>query len=194
MKRTKRMKLPVIAALLSTAIPLGIWAFYKPSRILSPERVQSVTCVTPRICLDDPSRYGEALALYADALGEVADAVGAFRRAPRIVFCSSEACFSAFGSDKASAAALGTFGIVVSPRGWEPHYLRHEMIHFRQAEALGNIAVLFKPEWFVEGMAYALSNDPRRPLAGRFERDRAQFETWYRGVGKTRLWKEAEAL
>lgn len=52
------------------------------------------------------------------------------------------------------------------PRGWEPHFVRHEMIHHLQAERLSTLTLLLKPRWFVEGMACALSDDPREPLAG----------------------------
>ena len=89
---------------------------------------------------------------------------------------------------------MGKSGIVVGPRGWKPHYLRHEMIHHRQAEELGILAAFTKPEWLIEGMAYALSDDPRATLADRWEEARQRFLEWYEVVGRDRLWSAAKAL
>lgn len=47
------------------------------------------------------------------------------------------------------------------------------------------------PEWFMEGMAYALSDDPRPTLSEPFERYRVRFARWYEQVGQDRLWIEA---
>lgn len=74
--------------------------------------------------------------LYDGALQFVNANVGEVKRPPRVVFCETDSCFSAFGLDK-QAAHTTPFGIIVSPRGWEPHYVRHEMIHHLQIERLG---------------------------------------------------------
>jgi len=183
-----------VLTLLIGAIPLGLWAVYKPVRVIAPERAANVSCLTGAICIEDRSRDSEALALYDESLRFVESAVGPFREKPRAVFCSSETCFRAFGFNKASAVAVGSLGIVVSPRGWKPYYVRHEMIHHRQAEELGPLYAFVKPRWLIEGMAYALSGDPRPRLAEPWESDRADFSAWYRGVGKEHLWSEAEKL
>jgi hypothetical protein len=70
---------------------------------------------------------------------------------------------------------------VIGPRAWKPFYVRHELIHYSQAERLGTLSLLLKPQWFVEGMAYALSQDPRAPLAEPFESYRRSFLAWYGG-------------
>jgi hypothetical protein len=72
--------------------------------------------------------------------------------------------------------------------------VRHELIHYAQAERLGTLRLLFKPQWFVEGMAYALSQDPREPLTEPFESQRKRFRAWYAGVGKQGLWQAARDL
>ncbi|MDD2768612.1 MAG: hypothetical protein PHT19_07745, partial [Methylococcus sp.] len=105
-----------------------------------------------------------------------------------------EACFQSFGLGKRSAATIGTFGIVISPRAWKPHYVRHEMIHHLQNEKLGMIQVWRMPEWFIEGMAYALSEDPRSTLSEPFDQYRSQFNRWHEQVGHARLWIEARHL
>lgn len=49
------------------------------------------------------------------------------RKQPRIIFCSTDACFQSFGFKKQAGATIGIFGIVISPRAWKPYYVRHEM-------------------------------------------------------------------
>jgi hypothetical protein len=185
------LKRILIAMLLS--LPLVAWAFFKPVRILAPETA-GVTCVNERICIDDPSRLVEASALYQSAFQFVASSIGEIERPPRVVFCTTEICNESFGF-KAAANTIGTFGIVISPRAWKPYYLRHEMIHHLQKERLGNIkGWLVTPNWFIEGMAYYLSEDPRPALPEPWQEYRAHFNSWYRQVGKEQLWTEAAKL
>jgi hypothetical protein len=184
----------LIAVLLISLVPVAAWAIYKPVRVLTPELVPDVLCVDQNICIDNESRLLEALELYENGLQFVADAVGPFKKNPRVVFCTTEACYQSFGFERSSACAVGTYGIVVSPRGWKAHYLRHEMIHHRQAEELGLLSPFFYPEWLIEGMAYSLSEDPRRQLAEPWQKHRHTFDDWFQGTGKNRLWSAASAL
>ena len=62
------------------------------------------------------------------------------------------------------------------------------MLHRLQGEKLGILGMYEKPEWFIEGMAYALSEDPREPLVEPFQSERARFRAWYAGVGKVHMW------
>jgi hypothetical protein len=68
------------------------------------------------------------------------------------------------------------------------------MIHRLQTQQLGTMRMYFLPGWFVEGMAYYQSEDPRPQLAEPFQSYRSKFESWYMGVGKERLWLEAKSL
>lgn len=176
------------------ASPTIAWAMFKPIRVLAPEWAGDISCVNASICIDDASRYREASILYAESLRFVTSAVGPFQHNPRVVFCSTEDCFQSFGFMKASASTVGDFGIVISPRGWTPYYVRHEMIHHLQAEQLGTLTLWLGPEWFIEGMAYSLSNDPRQLLSEPWQQYRTKFEDWYQKVGKERLWEEARKL
>jgi hypothetical protein len=188
-----KMLLPMLAFIV-LFVPFAAWTLYKPTRVLAPSWVGGISCVDADICMDDTSRYTEALQLYKRALDSVSETVGPFQHKPRITFCSTQSCFRAFGFNKASAMTIAKYGIVISPRGWKPYYVRHEMIHHRQAEELGVLAPFRKPEWLMEGMAYSLSDDPRNPLSDRWQEDRDTFETWYKTVGRTNLWIEAGAL
>jgi hypothetical protein len=144
-------------------LPLAAWALVKPMRVLAPQ-LEGLTC-DEWVCVDDTSRRAEATRLYRDALNFVETSVGTLHTIPRAVFCAKPACSDKFGFDEALAYDVGTVSIVISHRGWRPYLIRHELIHHLQNERLGWIrARLFKPAWFREGMAYSLSQDPRKQL------------------------------
>jgi hypothetical protein len=68
------------------------------------------------------------------------------------------------------------------------------MIHHLQSEQLGILQQWRSPPWFKEGMAYALSVDPRNKLSEPFESYRQQFQNWHQQVGKAHLWQVARTL
>ena len=111
-----------------------------------------------------------------------------------MVFCSTAACYNSFGVSAATARTVGGFCIVIGPQGWKPFYARHELIHRLQWQQLGVIQMYRKPKWFIEGMAYSLSDDPRPTLVEPWQSFRSQFSAWYIKVGKGQLWTEAEKL
>ena len=175
------------------ALPLAAWAFVKPVRVLAPG-LEGVTCES-LVCVDDPARRAEAVALYRDAVRFVQTSVDAMRTEPRAIFCSTHACSEKFGLNRRNAFTVGTFALVIGDRGWKPYYVRHELIHVLQNERLGSIRnSFFKPVWFREGMAYSLSEDPRRPLPEPLQGYRSRFEDWVKQIGLANLWVEAEKL
>lgn len=94
---------------------------------------------------------------------------------------------------KRAAAAIGDLGLIVAPRGWTAFYLTHEMIHYRQAESFDNLAMLTKPSWLIEGMAYSMSGDPRS-LGDPFEEWRTQFEMWQATLGNQSVLQAANNI
>ena len=52
-------------------------------------------------------------------------------------------------------------GIVISARAWESYCISHELIHQLQQQEFGVLYSFQKLKWYIEGMAYYLSNDPR---------------------------------
>lgn len=180
--------------LLLLIVPVAAWAVVGPVRVVAPQWAAGVSCPEALICLDDAARLPEAQQLYREALAFVADSVGAVRQAPRIVFCATQACAEAFGLGRRSALSFATFGIVIGPRAWQPHYVRHELIHHLQGERLGLWPLLRGPDWLIEGMAYALSEDPRPVLPQPFERCRAEFRAWQRDLDHRGLWEAASRL
>lgn len=188
------MRVSKFAALWRVALaPAAAWSVVKPVRVLAPQ-LAGVECVNATLCIDDVARLDAARALYADALAFVAAQVAPIEGAPRVVFCATEACAQSFGLGGRSAVTLGTWGTVIGPKAWQAHYLRHEMIHHIQGERLGALSLLRKPKWFVEGMAYALSQDPRARLDEPHEGYRRAYLDWQAKVGKAQVWFEAAAL
>jgi hypothetical protein len=174
-------------------VPLAAWAFVKPVRLLAPS-LAGVSCITDVICTDNPSRSREASELYEEAFRFVETKVAPIKSRPRAVFCQSDACAQSFGLGKSTAKNTSPFGIVFGPRAWNPYYVRHEFIHHLQYERLGLYRSLRSPAWFIEGMAYALSEDPRPILVEPFEQYRSHFKAWLRAVGKEHLWEQARKL
>ncbi|AXV79296.1 MULTISPECIES: hypothetical protein [Ralstonia solanacearum species complex] len=188
--KLSRMLLFTSAAAL-VALPLAALAFIKPLRVVAPSLMPGISCPRATICTDDVARLDDVETLYRDGYAKAVDTVGPFRQSPRAVFCTTARCADTFGMGRRAAEAVGNLGLVVAPRGWTAFYVAHELIHYRQAESLGNLAVATKPEWLIEGMAYSLSGDPRRPLGEPFEQWRSRFETWHSGLGGRDLWEAA---
>ena len=64
--------------------------------------------------------------------------------------------------------------------GGKKYYVAHELIHYWQAENFGSLVLLNDEQWLIEGMAYALSNDPRNELYEPFESYCQKFTEWHR--------------
>ncbi len=174
-------------------LPPVAWFLVKPVRVVAPTLVD-VTCARPTLCVDDPAKLEEASKLYTEAEAFVSANVEQIGRSPKLVFCSTERCAQAFGLGARAAVSVGTLGIVVGPRAWTDYLVRHEMIHYVQGRRLNVFRLLFMPKWFVEGMAYAMSEDPRAPLAQPFESWRAEFRAWHGRIDPDTLWPEARKL
>lgn len=186
----------LIAAVIAVhLIPVAAWAMVKPLRVIAPEIV-GLTCTLDGICIDDLSRVEEARELLNEAESYVGVELGAIRKRPTAVFCSTAACSSKFGLGRSVAFSVGTIGIILSQKAWHPHFIRHELIHQKQNEQLGVInAWFFKPSWLIEGMAYSRSQDPRHPLPEPLESWRAKYEEWEKAIPATStLWSAAERV
>ncbi len=150
----------------------------KPARILSPESYGMV-CTSAHVCIDDTTRLDEAVALRAAAVTAIERQFGPFTTPPRVLFCTTDACYAQFANTGTLGINFGTYGAVIAPRGWRDYIVRHELIHHVQNERFGSWRASRLPRWFIEGMAYSLSDDPRRPLPGAGIEDyRARYEAW----------------
>lgn len=185
----------ILIALLGA--PLAVLGLYRPARMLIP-RLVGLSCTERGICLDESGQASRADSLFREAVQFVDSVVGPIGRPPRVVCCATSSCARTFGLGRATARTT-PMGIVFGPRAWEPHYVRHELIHHVQLERLGfwrlgPVRRWRSPEWLLEGMAYALSDDPRAELAEPFEGYRTRFIAWYRTVGPAELWTAARQL
>ena len=172
----KYIKLMFVSLLI--VVPVSALAFYKPVRILLPETF-GVSC-DQNVCVDDPSKREAAVELYNEARENLRTRQGLMISKPRMIFCSTEKCQKTFGLGKKAGFTLGTFGIVIAPRGWKKYYVAHELVHYWQAETFGSFVLLNGEPWVLEGMAYALSDDPRKELYEPFETYRRRFIEWHR--------------
>ncbi|WP_306716184.1 hypothetical protein [Burkholderia dolosa] len=193
-RSTVRTRVALTCAGALIALPTVAYGVVKPLRVVAPALVPGVTCPRAGICVDDSAKLDAAQRLYRDGYARAAAAVGPFHAAPHVVFCSTRTCADAFGLGERAALTLGNVGVAIAPRGWHTYFVAHELIHHRQAEVLGNVAVMTKPRWLIEGMAYSLSDDPREPLKEPFESWRARFAGWRAALGGQPLWDAARAV
>ena len=174
--------------LLVLVIPLAAWMWVKPVRLLAPGWL-GYDCPPQGVCVEDAAQQATAQALYDDALMQVLLKLGPVQGKPRVVFCSTDACAQSFGMGGLAALTFGVAGTAVSPRGWQSYYVQHELIHHLQAQHWGVIAVMFKPGWVIEGMAYALSGDPRPQLPEPYQAEREAFRAWLKQANVLRIWE-----
>ncbi len=194
MRFTVRLRLKHIVTATILVAPIATWILWKPIRAPAPA-LAGVTCYDGGVCTDAPTRVDEARELRSESFRFVAQKVGAFQAAPTMIFCSTVQCEKSLGFRGNAAYNLGASRLVVSSRGWLPYYIRHELIHCVQVERIGGFRMLLHtPRWLIEGMAYSLSEDPRRPLAEPWESYRRQFEIWAAKGTPQQIWQRAAAL
>jgi len=175
----------VLVAAATLAIP-------NPLRALAPGLFGFVC--EGRVCVDDARRFAEAQALLQSARADVARKLDAPNALPLALFCSSKACYDIFGKRSSTAQTFGGKAILIGPRGWAAHFVRHELIHVAQYEKLSFMRAWRGPRWINEGMAYSLSEDPRHPLPAELEAWRTQYEGRLGGEQGKALWDRVEAL
>jgi len=159
-------------------LPISALAFFRPVRVLIPEAF-GVRCNQQNLCIDDFSQLAAAESLLYNSKSYLATQWGLAIGETKVIFCSTEQCRSAFGLSNKAGFTLGSFAIAIAPRGWRQHYVVHELIHHWQADNFGSLVLLSGERWLIEGMAYALSNDPREELHQPFESYRQQFNDWH---------------
>ena len=191
-RRARARRLLLIGALAVALVAVATLAIPSPLRALAPG-LFGLVC-EGRVCVDDARRLGEAQQLLQQARADVTQMLGAPHALPLALFCSSEECFRAFGKRRSIAETFGGQAILIGPRGWAAHFVRHELIHVAQYEKLGFLRAWRGPRWINEGMAYSLSEDPRRPLPTELEGWRTRYERRFGGERGAALWARVEAL
>lgn len=176
--------------LIAVMIPAAAWLFFKPIRIIAPE-LNGVTCAGP-VCVDDSAALPMAEQLYAEGMANVAAKLTALNRPPRAVFCSTRACYRAFGG-RGAGVAVFDLGIVIAPHAWQTYIVEHELIHILQAQELGLLGRERTPIWFKEGMAFHVSDPPPDGLPDYAQGWAGQYREWEARVGRENVWEAIRA-
>lgn len=160
----------------------------KSVRILVPQ-VFGLKCVSETLCIDEVGRLDEVIALLADAKSFVNEELGGIQTDPTVLFCSTDECFDRFSEPTVSAQYFWGARTILLGGDWEPFILRHELIHHWQNDNFGGPSEALRlPMWFLEGMAYTLSGDPRDVIPNpQAQAQREQFVRWQSGGNNWRM-------
>jgi hypothetical protein len=181
-----------LAVLFVVLAPVGVWFVFKHVRIVAPE-LNGMTC-RGAICVEDVSSLSRATQLHRDAMLQVAAKLAPLSAPPRTVFCSTRACYHAFGGGMERGATILNLGVILPPESWVAHIVEHEFIHMLQAQELGLLGRQLTPDWFKEGMPFSISDPPAYDLPAYAKPLVAQYKAWEERVGRKNVWREAGKL
>ncbi|WP_433430786.1 hypothetical protein [Nonomuraea sp. CA-141351] len=105
----------------------------------------------------------------ADARKRVATFYGTRVSSPTLLVCLTESCYQHIGGGKERGIAILNRSVMLSPRGVNAVISSHEMSHVELHTRLTSGAEV--PQWFDEGLAVVVSDDPRY-LASKSSPDR----------------------
>ena len=147
------------------------------------------------VCVESEQSFQKALALHEEGLNFIAERVVRLEKPRRMIFCESTACADYFGPlGKRRGQTTGPFGTVIGPEGWVPYIVLHELIHQVQNEQMGTYRLRPGPDWFLEGMAYVVSEDPRVTIGEPWDGYRTKYQEWAAGVPAAEFWARAREL
>jgi len=182
-----------VTLLAATLVPVLAATAYPPFRRLAPI-AYGLVCRAD-LCAEDKVSLSQAEPLYAEARAFIESKVAPLSEPRQVIFCSSDTCAQYFGlSGRRVGQTTGPLGSVIGPTGWTPYIVRHELIHQLQNQTLGTYRIFTGPDWFLEGMAYAWSDDPRQELREPWQTYRHKFIAWSSSVPRQELWASAKAL
>lgn len=152
------------AALIAGAMALDI--IYPPAAAAACPACYSLAPVAPGVFVDrdsTPPKTAHAVETVDEARGRVRRFYGTLESSPRILVCLTEACYQRIGGGGSTGIALLNLTLLLSPRGDQVVIASHEMAHIELHHRLGLIATIERdvPQWFDEGLAALVSDDPR---------------------------------
>jgi hypothetical protein len=125
----------------------------------------------PAVLRPDRQRLIE---LHTEATQRVRGFYGGLVSEPRLLVCTTASCYRRIGGGGERGVAVLNRAVMLSPRGLDPVIAAHELAHVELHERLGDHRDQV-PQWFDEGLAVRVSEDPRYLLpAG--SRDRCRVE------------------
>ncbi len=131
------------------------------AKLLLPEQF-GLTQVEENLYIEEGASEASRSALRSavkDAEAAVQSAYGTITSSPVVNACISEACYEKFGGMGSKAKIYGNY-ILLSPRGLDWHFLAHEWSHDELRHRLSWVAWYRLPQWFDEGVAVAVSEEP----------------------------------
>jgi hypothetical protein len=114
-----------------------------------------------------PEQRTHTSAVVDQARDQVASFYGTLSGSPRILVCTTSDCYRRVGGGGSRGMALLTFALLLSQRGIDPVIAAHELSHIELHNRLGLVRTVRRavPQWFDEGVAVVVSNDPRYLVA-----------------------------
>lgn len=112
-----------------------------------------------------PDQRAKIIGVVDQARARVAAFYGEASSSPRILVCATQGCYRKVGGGGSRGIALLDRALVLSPRGTNVVIAAHELSHAELHHRLGlGLLLAFRravPQWFDEGLAVVISNDPR---------------------------------
>ncbi len=119
------------------------------------ERLRPGLYVEPGVGAEQRARVTGAV---DEGTRRVAAFFGGLRSAPDFLACVTHDCYTRIGGGGERGIAVLNRAVMLSPRGIDPVIAAHELTHVELHARLGSGSV---PQWFDEGLAVLVSDDPR---------------------------------
>ena len=98
--------------------------------------------------------------VFADANRRVSDFYDGRSGSPRVLACFTTGCYQRIGGGNERGKAVRDRAVMLSPRGIDAVIASHELSHVEFHRRLGSLRGQI-PQWFDEGLAVVVSDDPR---------------------------------
>ncbi|MGW6501821.1 hypothetical protein [Nonomuraea angiospora] len=107
-----------------------------------------------------PARERQVTEVIEAANRQVSDFYGGRRSSPDVLACVTTTCYRKIGGGGERGIAVLNRAVMLSPKGLDAVIASHEMSHVELHARLGSDAGPI-PQWFDEGLAVVISDDPR---------------------------------
>jgi len=157
--------LPIIVLLLSVSLTCGC-SIIRSAKLLTPEQF-GLTPIEQNVYIEtgaDEKAKGELRDAMVMAENAIRAAYGSVNSHPIVHACISESCYEFLGGKTSRAKVYGDH-ILLSPRGFNWHFLAHEWSHAEIRSRLSFSARWHLPQWFDEGLAVSVSEAPEHSEA-----------------------------
>ncbi|MFC4012118.1 hypothetical protein ACFOY2_33125 [Nonomuraea purpurea] len=150
----------ITAVLLTAAVALTAIAFPSVAATTCPgcyglERLQPGVYAEPGRA---PAERRHVVEAVEQANKRVRDFFGGRASTADILVCLTEDCYRRIGGGRERGIAVLNRSVMLSPRGVDPVIASHELTHVELHARLDGAEV---PQWFDEGLAVLVSDDPR---------------------------------